>query len=178
MEDQYAVTSPELEKEVKAHLSKKFPGYEEAIDHLVSREGVPERVYRDSRKLLTYGMGHLVKDEQKSDFKYGQKVNKETILKQAEYDFKKALDAAQMDALMIGQRGNPVIEGALISVNHQLGTNWTKKFDKTWQYMRNGEWKKAAREVTLNSNATDLSDWLKQTPLRVEDFQRAIMTLD
>ena len=59
---------------------------------------------------------------------------------------------------------------SLASVNYQLGTSWFKIHKKTWKFLQNREYDEAAVE------AAD-SDWFKQTPTRVEDFQAAIRNL-
>lgn len=60
---------------------------------------------------------------------------------------------------------------ALVSVNFQLGTAWTTKFKKTWALMLSGDYVGAAHEA-------ENSLWAKQTPVRVRDFQFALVRLD
>ena len=55
----------------------------------------------------------------------------------------------------------------LTSVNYQLGTQWFKKFPKTWSLLKSGKYEEAAVEV-------ESSLWHKQTPVRVRDFQRVL----
>jgi GH24 family phage-related lysozyme (muramidase) len=58
----------------------------------------------------------------------------------------------------------------LASVNFQLGTRWTASFPHTWQMIRDGDYEGAA-------NALEGTQWARQTPVRVKDFQQALRRL-
>ena len=67
------------------------------------------------------------------------------------------------------------LEAALVSVNFQLGKNWTKKFPTAWKHLQKGEWEEAISEIEFTSkNSKKESEWKKQTPVRVKDFVSAI----
>lgn len=59
------------------------------------------------------------------------------------------------------------LRDALVSVNFQLGNAWYKEHKKTWALMLAGDYGRAAQEAAN-------SDWYRQTPVRVKDFQRAL----
>lgn len=63
------------------------------------------------------------------------------------------------------------LKDVLVSVNFQLGTSWHKKFVKTYSLMKAGDFVGAAWEA-------ENSLWAKQTPVRVRDFQFALVRLD
>jgi hypothetical protein len=55
-------------------------------------------------------------------------------------------------------------------VNFQLGTKWTATFPNTWKMIVNGQYDAAA-------SALDNTEWADQTPVRVQDFQKALRAL-
>ena len=86
-----------------------------------------------------------------------------------EQDSNKAWEAALTQAKELGINDIKFIE-SLASVNFQLGINWFKEHKKTWSYLKQKDYSNAADEA---ANST----WFKQTPVRVKDFQKAILQL-
>ena len=141
----------------------------DVIDLLKSREGFKDVVYLDSLGLPTVGMGHLLTDAEKKQYKVGDKPPSATLEAWAQAETAKAYDAALAQAATLKGTTQNFIN-ALASVNFQLGTEWNTKMKKTWAFMQSGEWEKAAVE-------SQDSGWFKQTPVRVKDFQTALRAL-
>jgi len=146
-----------------------------ALDHLKNREGFRNKVYRDSRGFLTAGYGHKLTPEEQQEYKEGDLVDSEKLNFWFNADGQKAYDAAVSQAKQLGVEDQEFVN-ALFSVNFQLGENWwdssvnPNAHKKTWQYLSEGDYTKAAEEVYD-------SDWAKQTPKRVDDFSNAIRNL-
>ena len=77
-------------------------------------------------------------------------------------DTKTAIEAAQKQAKMLGIKDGKFIEG-LGKVSYQLGQNWYKIHDNTWQLLMDGKYKEAAEEAKN-------SKWFEQTKPRVVEF--------
>ena len=135
---------------------------QEAHKLVKMREGLVLKVYKDSLGKLTAGYGHLIQPGEPTSGPIAQSQADKWFLS----DIKSAEDAAleQFQAL---PKKTQVLLDTLVSVNFQLGTQWFKKFPKTYSLMLNGDYDKAAFEV-------EDSLWAKQTPVRVRDFQRAL----
>lgn len=131
------------------------------------REGVLETVYKDSLGKTTAGIGHLLTEEEQERYKVGQKISLEQVSEWYQKDFLHAYGAARAQAKEIGVEAMHFV-AALTSVNFQLGTNWYKIHKKTWQHLLDHNWEDAAKEAQN-------SRWYKQTPVRVKDFQEAIL---
>ena len=131
------------------------------------REGYRLDVYLDTRKRPTVGIGHLVVAADK--LKVGDKIDSARASKFFQADSAKAVSAARAQASKAGIKdANFIIY--LASVNFQLGTDWNRKFKKTWDLIMKGDYKGAAAEAQKSS-------WNSQTPVRVKDFQQALMKL-
>jgi GH24 family phage-related lysozyme (muramidase) len=142
---------------------------EEVIEHLKLREGWREEVYLDSLGLATVGLGHLLTETEKAQYKVGDKVPVATLKAWAQADAKKAYDAGAAQASIIGVSDQKFIN-AMASVNFQLGSAWNTIHKKTWAYMVAHEWEKSALEAQNSS-------WYTQTPIRVQDFQAVLRAL-
>jgi len=116
--------------------------------------------YKDSLGKVTGGYGHLQLPGEDGPITLARA---ETWL---ERDSKAAYDAAQGQVSQL-PFCTPELFDALVSVNFQLGTAWTKKFPKTWNLLKSGRFDEAAWEA-------EDSLWAKQTPVRVRDLQRAL----
>ena|SRR5580700_5305549 len=131
------------------------------------REGRKTQVYKDTRELLTVGIGHLVVPSdnlQLADVICDDRVN---ALFAA--DSNGALTAAWAQAGQAGITSTDFIP-YLASVNFQLGNNWTTKFPNTWRMIDDGQYDAAA-------DALNGTLWQTQTPTRVTDFQTALRDL-
>ncbi len=142
-------------------------GYEAFKRHLLVREGKRNVVYRDSLGKPTVGVGHLVLPG--DNLKVGDKITDEQVNAFLDKDARGAWDAANRQAAEAGITDGCFIV-ALASVNFQLGTGWTKKFPSTWNMIKKGQYNEAA-------NALNGTLWAKQTPVRVQDFQKALRDL-
>lgn len=144
------------------------PTWNTFIDHLVDREGVRTKVYKDSLGYPTVGVGHLVKPE--DGLSVGDKISKEQVAELLRKDASWAYEAAQEQAAELGIT-NPKFVATLASVNYQLGEGWRKEFPNTWQKLKDGDYDGAARNV-------ENSLWARQTPKRTGDFVSAIRDIE
>ena len=131
------------------------------------REGCRNDVYLDTRKKPTVGIGHLVTSADK--LKVGDKIDNARVSKFFQQDSAKALSAARSQASKAKITDQNFIV-YLASVNFQLGTGWNQTFKKTWDLIMKGQYKAAAAEAQKSS-------WYSQTPVRVKDFQQALLKL-
>lgn len=134
---------------------------------LALREGYEKKVYLDSLKKPTVGIGHLVVPADK--LKVGDEIDDRRITELFRKDSAKAVAAARKQA---GQAGinSPDFIVYLASVNFQLGPRWHMKFKKTWALIVAGDYETAAQEIMK-------SRWAKQTPVRAKDFRKALLKL-
>lgn len=141
--------------------------FNRAMSHIVKREGLRTEVYKDSLGNPTVGVGHLIKPE--DNLKVGDKIDKEKVKALLHKDATAAYEAAQDQMAELGIKDESMLE-ALISVNFQLGPNWTQEFDNSWDLIKEGRYKEASTRLKS-------SHWYKQTPERVRDFQSALNRL-
>ena len=135
-------------------------------EHAILREGVRYHVYNDSLGKPTAGIGHLLTKEERKKLKVGDPVTKKQVDNWFRMDSAIATIAAKQQAKEIGVEENWFI-AALISVNFQLGTNWTKVFKTTYPAI-------VRHDYDLAINNLRKSKWYRQTPVRVEDFIHAL----
>lgn len=133
------------------------------------REGLVQEVYHDHLGNPTAGIGHLLTEQELNELRVGDKVTMKKVTEWFQEDMTKAYKAAKEQAAMLNIESSDFI-AALTSVNFQLGQSWYLKFTKTWHFLMSGDYQSAAREVQD-------SRWYRQTPLRVKDFQEAILSL-
>jgi hypothetical protein len=107
---------------------------------------------------------------EQTKYPLGTKIPKSVRDNWLKEDSAKALGAANKQAEELGITDRKFIE-ALGSVNFQLGTEWNTIHKKTWELIKDGDYKAAAKEAAN-------SKWNTQTPTRVEDFQRALEQLN
>lgn len=116
--------------------------------------------YPDSEGKKTGGYGHLWR---KGDpLTFTQEVADKWL---AEDITSARLAATKQLALLPMETAS--LRDALVSVNYQLGNAWYKEHKKTWKLMLEGDYGRAAQEAQI-------SDWYRQTPVRVKDFQKAL----
>lgn len=142
--------------------------YEDFKKHLLLREGYRDTVYLDSLGKPTVGVGHLVLPG--DNLKVGDKITKAQVDTFLDKDAQAAWNAGQTQAANAGV-SNPCFASALASVSFQLGLGWRTKFPRTWSLIVAGQYKDAAQ--ALNGTI-----WQKQTPVRVKDFQDALMEME
>ena len=134
---------------------------------LALREGKRLRVYPDSLGKPTVGIGHLVTE--RDGLKIGDTITEERCSQLFDADVQSALNAAMIQAAETGIETNEWV-AALVSVNYQLGTGWTRKFPFTWQALKARNYDRAIYNLNV-------SHWATQTPVRVADFIAAIEAL-
>ena len=142
---------------------------ESFLKDVEDREDFRNKVYLDSLGIPTVGFGHKLVGEEKIKYKVGDRVPDNILNEWLVKDSKTAWLGALKQSEDLGIEDLDFID-SLASVNYQLGTSWFKIHKKTWKFLQNKEYAEAAVE------AAD-SDWFKQTPTRVEDFQAAIRNL-
>ncbi len=134
---------------------------------LRQREGVRRKVYLDSLKKPTVGIGHLVTPA--DNLKVGDEITDKQVSEFFKKDSAKALAAAKSQAAKAGIKDANFIV-YLASVNFQLGTGWTKIFKTAWKLILEGKYDEAAKSLSKTK-------WNSQTPKRVKDFQTALQSL-
>jgi GH24 family phage-related lysozyme (muramidase) len=134
---------------------------------MVLREGRRKDVYLDTRKRPTVGIGHLVVPG--DHLAVGNVISDDQVSAFFRKDSAAAMQAARLQAAQAGIKDTAFLP-YLASVNFQLGPDWTNDFTKTWRFILDGRYEDAARE------AAD-SDWARQTPVRLKDFQDALRRL-
>lgn len=142
---------------LKSFLSRE-PDY---IGLVKRREGLVLKWYTDSLGKPTGGYGHLQRPQDR-----GITITQAVADQWLKEDIQIALSAAQKQSTELPFI-TPELFDVLVSVNFQLGTNWTASFKNTWALLKAGQYDKAAAE-------SENSLWAKQTPVRVRDFQRAL----
>ncbi len=141
---------------------------QDILDFLKEREGFTNKVYKDTRGILTVGLGHKLTREERNHCGLGATLADAQLQTWAQADSAKAYEAALSQAAELGITDSEFIK-VLTSVNFQLGTAWNTEFAATWGMLKNHEWEHAAEHLNL-------SLWAKQTPVRVKDFQAVILS--
>lgn len=168
-------TMARKQDQMKQPLVKRLPTSKEEMkvdsreayyDKLKSREGYVDKVYADTLGHLTVGVGHKLTPEELEMYKEGDawQGDLEGMFRE---DADKSYQAGLEQAELLGNT-DPELVNALGHVSYQLGPNWNKIHKKTWGYLQQGEYEKAAKEA-------EDSKWFQQTPVRVRDFQNSLM---
>jgi len=145
--------------------------------HMKLREGYKKEVYLDTSDKPTCGIGHLLTGSEKEDYPVGTEVDDYIVKEWYMHDITLAMEAANKQASILSTDSDNV-KIALISVNYQLGRNWIKKFPAAWKCLCHKEYDRAIDEIMYADVKTKRhSRWYKQTPVRVEDFVKAIKEL-
>ena len=131
------------------------------------REGRSNTVYADTLGKLTVGIGHLVRPADR--LRRGDVISDDRVSALFAADGAAALSAAVAQAAEAGIT-DPDFVPYLASVNFQLGVNWRRTFPHTWGLIVAGRYADAA-------DALDGTRWQAQTPVRVTDFQGALLRL-
>lgn len=133
------------------------------------REGIKLEVYRDSLGKLTGGIGHLLVGVELDAYDEGDAIPQEVCDAWFRTDARGAMDAAIRQMAQAGITA-PDFLPWLASVNFQLGTNWTKEFATTWNMVKAGSFHDAADHLSHTA-------WAQETPVRVDDFAKALRAL-
>ena len=146
-------------------------------EHMKLREGYKNEVYHDTLDKPTCGIGHLLTASEREDYPVGTEVDDYQIKEWYMEDITVALEAAKKQAGILSTDDDDIVI-ALTSVNYQLGRSWTKKFPTAWKCLCHKEYERGIDEIMYaDKEAGKYSRWYKQTPVRVEDFVKAIKKL-
>lgn len=129
----------------------------------IEKEGYENTVYKDTLGNLTVGIGHLLIPEDK--LKEGEFIEDDLVEKIFENDTSKIYSLSLKQAVELGKTSDFFIL-ALMSANFQLG-NFAAKFDETFSLLKKEEWEEAIKHL-------ENSLWMRQTPIRANDFIDAI----
>ena len=102
---------------------------QEFKEHLKHREGFRDEVYLDTLGKPTCGVGHLLSPAENEQYNIGDTVPQDILDEWLLQDSNKAWQAATAQIEEIGIT-NTEFTLALASVNFQLGTRWTNKFQQ------------------------------------------------
>jgi lysozyme len=145
-----------------------MPSLKQLLTLRECKDGKPSmKVYKDSVGVLTVGIGHKVLPTDK--LKLNDEVDEARVDAFFTKDTAKAVNAANAQATKAGIK-DAQFKVYLASVNFQLGSGWNKIQKKAWQFILDGDYASAAQEVGK-------SKWNAQTPIRVKDFQKALLAL-
>ena len=147
--------------------------YNHFLEHLELREGNEECVYLDSLGKPTCGVGHLLTEKERQVYQVNEEVSEEQRTIWLEQDAVKAWEAAAQQLQDLGIE-DPEFIIALGSVNFQLGTRWMDKFPSAYKALSSKDYDEAIKQVSTGSGKDGQSRWKEQTPVRVEDFVKAI----
>ena len=131
------------------------------------REGVEYKVYYDSLGKPTGGIGHLLLPS--DGLVVGQAIPAGTVQRWFTHDGATAMDAAVTHCRQAGITQNSFL-AYQASVCYQLGIGWTTNFPKTWAMICKGQYAQASAALVT-------TQWNKQTPVRVADFQKGLLAL-
>ena len=150
--------------------------YQTFLDHLKLREGYREEVYLDTLGNPTCGVGHVLSSAENAQYAIGDVIRADILDTWLSKDAEKAWYSAaqQLHDLSIN---NLDFLLALGSVNFQLGTSWQHKFPSAYKALKARDYEEAINQISTGSGTNGQSKWKEQTPVRVEDFVKAIKTL-
>lgn len=146
------------------------------ISNLKTREGFRSKTYKDSEGFDTIGYGHKLTEEEKRtgrvngiDIRKGlTKEQAEQILQQdfgrTEQQLNKVLKQYKIDPNTLSSSQKQALREMLF----QLGEGGVSGFKKMLGNVAKGDYSAASKEAAN-------SKWAKQTPLRVQDFQKRII---
>lgn len=152
-------------------------GKADSPDHISQREGFRATSYVDSTGNLTGGTGHKLTKAEQLSYPEGTKIPKQVTDRWEKQDRELASKFANAQAKDLGINNKEFIK-ALQSVNFQLGNNWKSKFPTAYKNLKDGNFTGAINEIKYTKKGSnEHSDWMKQTPVRVNDFIKAIQKL-
>ena len=150
--------------------------YQTFLDHLKLTAGYREEVYVVTLGNPTCGVGHVLSSAENDQYAIGEVIEADILDTWLSKDAEKAWYSAtqQLHDLSIN---NLDFLLALGSVNFQLGTNWQHKFPSAYKALKARDYEEAINQISTGSGTNGQSKWKEQTPVRVEDFVKAIETL-
>ncbi len=132
------------------------------ISQLMVDEGYQGAAYPDSLGYLTIGYGRMI------DFKKGGGITKKEAAYLLDNDIN-SIYAKLIDALPWFQSLDDARQNVLLNMGFQLGVPGLLKFAKTLDYVKRGQYAKAAQEM-LNST------WASQTEDRAKRLSKIMET--
>ncbi len=134
------------------------------------REGVRNRVYRDSRGFPTVGIGHLLVGAERRRYPVGTVVSQAQLDRWFAQDSAASYRVAEQQAQSMGLAGNTRAVEIFGSMSYQLGNGWPTKFPSLVRQIR-------ARQIDAAIRTAQTSRWARQTPVRVRDLVQFLQTL-
>lgn len=137
-------------------------------EDLIKHEGYKQEIYLDTEGLATFGIGHLVVEQ---DMEYGwpvgTPVEKERIDSVFEQDFGIALSDAQ--ALFLNFDSLPdQVQRVLVNMSFNLGRTRLGRFKKMILAVNEGKYEKAADEMVdsrwynqVGNRSIELENWMR-----------------
>lgn len=137
-------------------------------EDLIKHEGYKQEIYLDTEGLATFGIGHLVVEQ---DMEYGwpvgTPVEKERIDNVFEQDFGIALSDAQ--ALFLNFDSLPdQVQRVLVNMSFNLGRTRLGRFKKMILAVNEGKYEKAADEMVdsrwynqVGNRSIELENWMR-----------------
>tara|TARA_R100000951_G_scaffold98602_2_gene88642 strand:- start:3618 stop:4349 length:732 start_codon:yes stop_codon:yes gene_type:complete len=133
-------------------------------------------LYYDSEGKLTSGFGDLITDDQEAHDKLN--LSKEKALKQLKQNISihdEASSKILQEENINTSSWTDHQKDAFKDMVFQLGPAKTKTFKRTLTFLKNKNFKEAAKEVARGHGGKGVSEWAKQTLPRVKDFQEGIV---
>ena len=144
-------------------------------EQIKRHEGEVLEIYEDSLGYLTFGVGHLVKED---DPEHGQPagtpVSQERVDEVYELDFDKHVD--ETIHVFEGKGGEDFyalpedIQHVLINMMFNLGATRFAKFNNMWKGVIENDWEKVAVEM-------EDSRWFKQVGRRSVELQEIVRSV-
>lgn len=139
-------------------------------EDLIKHEGYKQEIYLDTEGLATFGIGHLVtEDDMEYGWPVGTPVEKERIDNVFEQDFAIALSDAR--ALFLNFDSLPdQVQRVLVNMAFNLGRSRLGKFKNMIVAVNEGNWAKAADEMVdsrwynqVGNRSVELENWMRNT---------------
>ena len=144
-------------------------------EQIKRHEGEVLEIYEDSLGYLTFGVGHLVKED---DPEYGQPagtpVSQERVDEVYEIDFEKHVE--ETIHVFKGKGGEDFyalpedIQHVLVNMTFNLGGTRFAKFNNMWKGVIENDWEKVAVEM-------EDSRWFKQVGRRSIELQEIVRSV-
>lgn len=142
--------------------------FNELRQELIATEGYRTAVYADTLGNPTVGIGHLVRPS--DNLELGDVIHVERVEQLFRDDIEPVIAAAEAQCLELGVTSENFLK-ALVQVNFQLGVNWPTKWPRTFNALKQKDFKTASHNVLS-------SKWRRQTPTRANNFIKAINDLE
>lgn len=137
-------------------------------EDLVKHEGFKDEIYLDTEGLATFGIGHLVtEDDMEHGWPVGTPVEHERIENVFEEDFEVAVTDARVLVLNFDTLPTQV-QRVLVNMAFNLGRNRLGKFKNMIKAVNEGNWAKAADEMVdsrwynqVGNRSVELENWMR-----------------